>query len=626
MTNAPHPGNLLAVQPLASESWLKGERNPHARNSQIIGPLAKLNVFVGPNNSGKSRALRSLAWDLPTMPWVSDAGPFSKLFDNLSERRDFQQLLGAPSVRGAYEGNALHRAALFFDANVLGALQRLVNGSFSHSDKHHAAASFMSELSNTKRAAGTPYRRVYIPVLRALRPVPAQAPTERAADSPSRTFRDRAVLDYPSLGKVEGGTNAVFTGDDLYHRFQRMRLGSPTDREQLDKYERFLSKWFFEDKHVYLTARIDGRNDVLHIGVEGIGEFPIFGVGDGLSQLILGTFPLFQHPDEHVLLFMEEPENSLHPGLQRRLAEAWLHDDEYAAPNRQVFITTHSTAFLDMTLDHRRISVFRVRQDVSTRSDGKGPDVQVSIASSADRQLLAELGMASSMIFLSNCTVWIEGPTDRVYFQHYLSLLQKQREEAALAKGVVPPKPLLQNLHFSFFPYSGNGITQWSFLEEKGIDATRLCSDMFLIADRDDAKPGSAKAERHQKLADTLKQRFYLLNVREVENLLTVDVLLKVIKARDPHLSGVTIDPKRVASAKLGELLQSSVDALGANANNHKYCTANGGNVWNKAELAMRACDCMSSFDDLSEEAQALTHRIDAFIRDHNTSLAFVEK
>src|SRR5690606_1433203 len=91
-----------------------------------------------------------------------------------------------------------------------------------------------------------------------------------------------------------------------------------------------------------------------------------------------------------------------------------------------------------------------------------------------------------------------------------------------------------EDIHYSFVEYSGNNITHWSFLDEnenedeeifKSINESRVCGTLFLITDKDSKK----KETRQSKLAQVLGERYYCLECREIENILTAATLKKVI-------------------------------------------------------------------------------------------------
>lgn len=115
----------------------------------------------------------------------------------------------------------------------------------------------------------------------------------------------------------------------------------------ITRFETFLSKYFFGNQPVQLNAiKHDHIEEVfVKIGLEN--EFPIQQLGDGIQSIILLTFPLFDHQDKagH-LVFYEEPELYMHPGMQRIFVDVIR-----SFKNAQCFIVTHSNHLIDSSLD-----------------------------------------------------------------------------------------------------------------------------------------------------------------------------------------------------------------------------------------------------------------------------------
>ena len=121
---------------------------------------------------------------------------------------------------------------------------------------------------------------------------------------------------------------------------------------------------FFDGKSVEITASVkeDGKQDVLSIKIGDEHEKPIYELGDGIQSIIILTFYLFLHKNENLLVFIEEPEQYLHPGLQRKLIETFLYEEGFE--NFHFFFTTHSNHFLDITLDFNNISIFTIKKEL----------------------------------------------------------------------------------------------------------------------------------------------------------------------------------------------------------------------------------------------------------------------
>jgi hypothetical protein len=140
-------------------------------------------------------------------------------------------------------------------------------------------------------------------------------------------------------------------------------------------------------------------------------------------------------------------------------------------------------------------------------------------ALSPDSNILKELGVHNSSVFLTNATIWVEGVTDRLYLRAYLKKYFGQ-----------VPRPLREDYHYSFVEYQGSNLTHWTFDENdqsSKIQANYLCGHSFLIADGDVSNKGTRRADYEKILGD----RFCVLNCKEIENLIPPEVLKEIVKA-----------------------------------------------------------------------------------------------
>ncbi len=117
--------------------------------------------------------------------------------------------------------------------------------------------------------------------------------------------------------------------------------------EVLGKVLNPLPNWYIEK----------GQNYFLRIEA-GSGYHDSEGMGDGITSLFVIIDALYDSPPGAVIA-IDEPELSLHPSLQRRLASLLA---EYAR-DRQIVIATHSTYFVDPELLAAGMRVRRLTTD-----------------------------------------------------------------------------------------------------------------------------------------------------------------------------------------------------------------------------------------------------------------------
>lgn len=237
----------------------------------------------------------------------------------------------------------------------------------------------------------------------------------------------------------------------------------------------------------------------------------------------------------------------------------------------------------------------------------------VHLSANDDFPILRELGIRNSSVLLSNCTIWVEGITDRKYYRHFLHLYQRT---------LAPSEPrFLEDLHFSFVEFGGGNITHWSFLdEENGIRVDRLCGHAFVISDRDTS---NKKQKRHDELKRALGDRFCLLTCVEVENLLTPEAIVAVVESYEGELPDLNpFEQKDYQDIGLGAFIQERVLPNGKSNRTSKsgspYAESSG-TIKAKVEFCDRAILKMQSFDELSLEAKEMAAKLYAFILKQNS-------
>lgn len=400
--------------------------------------------------------------------------------------------------------------------------------------------------------------------------------------------------------------NNILTGGKLYQEIKSMLLGEESQRKTIEDFQKFLQETFFNDyDKVQLIP--NEKEKVLYVKI-GKDERAIYNWGDGTQQLIIILFSLFKHKDEqNKLFFIEEPELYLHPGVLRKFIEV-INSDLFK--NHQYFITTHSNIVLDTSADTSiNMSIFKFKK-VKDTAKNNNQAFLIEQCNNGDTSLLNELGVRNSSVFLSNCSIWVEGITDRLYLKHYLKLYAKHFSK----------KEYRENIDYTFIEYGGGNIVHFNFSEEdsvNSINAKYINNKIFLIADNDNTKAGSKKEERKNQLRNLLKDNFYELSVTEIENLVTFDTLKKVLLSQNPkkanEINKAFEKEKTFANKRLG----SFIDSLFPNDEIKKYA-AESGTIKNKLDFCNTVIEVTDDYDKLSNEAKQLTEKIYSFIEQNN--------
>lgn len=610
---------------LLDENQLVKNYTMQGTSEKKLSKLSKINILVGTNNSGKSRMLRSLFKDTEFLflPASFDLDRLNRLCegfrDALKGALDRQNILGYGGINQDIFDSLLPFTSIRSSDNFLVDIITKINQIKNFRGSQQVISNFVSsryfdeevfqtqlkgiaenfeeELFEIISEKKFDFTKVYIPTLRGL----------RGFDDNHNYYSTRTKKDYfPENSELE-----IFTGLDLYEEVTNLLLGNLEDREKIADFQKFIGDSFFEGQDVALIPKV--KSDVLNVKIGQETEYPIYNLGDGIQSLIILTFPLFKHKGEKLLLFIEEPELYLHPGMQRKFLEI-ITDKKFEG--FQYFLTTHSNHFLDMTLDMEKMSIYsfsKVLEENDSRE--KTANFIIENVSNEDDNVLKLLGVRNSTVFLSNCTIWVEGITDRYYIRHFFNLYQK-----TLNSNV---KPIFkEDTHFSFVEYSGNNITHWSFLDEddaeegfSSINESRVCGTLFLITDKDSKK----KEARQSKLGQALGDRYYCLECREIENIVTDETLKKVIasyeKVEVEQLEfNHSFNSRTYKNKPLGKFIEEAI----VDKNRPGSYFSSSGAVSDKLGFCKRAIKNIANFDDLSEEAKKLSEKLYEFIANNN--------
>ena len=560
---------------------LEGYSSDNEKNYNQIIEIKRLNFFIGKNNAGKSRFLRNLVlnekqisdYSFPLFKTNIEDNLISKLSSavrTIQSRDNFSSYtLGDLTSTTPNKDEAIIRTILQklnlskYDKNkYITALKELHDELIIYKKDPNRDLLFknaiteISELVNFKRPPEN--KNLYIPILRGMRPV-----TEIENKQP---YIERAQKDY-FTDKEKYNSSNIITGECLYYELKIHLLGEPEQREIIKSYEEKLSQYFFDNEAISLIPKHD--QDVVNIKIGNDKQFPISELGDGLQQVIILTYEAFIKNDETHAFFIEEPELHMHAGMVRQLMNFYLNETSH-----YYFFTTHSNHLLDMADESDQVIIQKFVKE-QNKDDSRKFDFKI-YRCDRDRDLLASLGVKPSSVYLANCTIWVEGITDRLYITKYMEkyLSELETSNSDLYKQY---RRFMPNYHYTFVEYAGSNLVHWSFsdeyadhLDDKGLSAKAVASEMLLVADGDIQD----KADRIKNLiTDLTKHNFVKLECKEIENTLPFESILRVAKQRflrmkNPTKSGFTIEKLKAISTKsyfdhnefgIGKLLDNKI-------------------------------------------------------------------
>jgi putative ATP-dependent endonuclease of the OLD family len=241
------------------------------------------------------------------------------------------------------------------------------------------------------------------------------------------------------------------------------------------------------------TAELDVDNFLVEVNGSGVRE---------ALRLILDYE--FEHPD---ILLVEEPETHLHPALETSMMRYLKQVSNVC----QVFITTHSTNFLD-TAEMK--NVYLISKDRFTQ-------VQVLNLADAETHIPRELGIRLSSLFMFDRLVFVEGASDEDIIREWATTLNVNLGQANV--GFIPMGGVRNFAHFA-------AEQTLSFL-------TRRQVQIWFVIDKDERDDADIAKMQHLLQG---KASIHALPKREIENYMIVPRAITEFLQFKRQLSGNT--------------------------------------------------------------------------------------
>ena len=262
------------------------------------------------------------------------------------------------------------------------------------------------------------------------------------------------------------------------------------------------------------------KDDEKYLTVNGV-DYRKASSGTRVTLAYFGLTDLLAATD---IVIWDEPENGLHPTRRIRVLDLIQSD------SRQFFIATHALEFAPIFAPRGKI----FRCDSHYEDDAEYPTLSAKqIVGRSDGFLLLEaLGVQPARtLFTANVVIWVEGPTELVFYRHWL-------------KKVLQPKGLEEGFHYTIMHYGGGLISYLGVADsehmQQAFDALSICRNLIIIVDSDlraevdgeiyeHLKPGARRVKEQIDSLNTTRPCSALFSVtagREIENYLPPRVLL----------------------------------------------------------------------------------------------------
>lgn len=592
--------------------------------------IKKINIFIGENNSGKSRMLRSFLKN-------DNVFIFSKKYIDDKKARNLEDLFislnSHVSYFNSYSNNfKINIPKEYQDMNFI---DKYINindyikslniniDNFSSQNTKSNYIGISSTLDSIRSLLEKPildsYRQnqkmneldiTYIPILRGIECFNIYYDINKSAILDSVVMNEsqrQAMNEYKMNSKKIyknkvtkayeiNKSSSIFTAENLYDEITSKLLGEESDRNFVSNFEEFISEQFYDGKEFSIIPKQSKGYLSVKIGNET--DKALHNLGDGIKQLITLLYKIYEKKDKEAIFLIEEPEINLHPGYQRKFIEI-LQLPMFS--KHQYFITTHSNHLIDSCFDYNCISIYKF-----INFENKNSTFKIVNSSSNDVDTLQLLGVNNSSIFIANCTIWVEGISDKILISKYLQTYFKENKILNY----------YEDIHYSFVEYGGNNITHWSFIPTSDIEtinASGITNKSFIICDNDN--DSKRKKKRKDILKSIFKDNYCELTVREIENTISKEVLEKTLfngETPEYKIPYKTNKEYATKSARMGNFIDTHYVLK------RKYGSKDTGTILNKFDFSKKIANNIDDINDLSTQAKNICEKIYEFIKRSN--------
>lgn len=619
-----------------------------------IENINKINIFIGPNNSGKSKILRELLKEnnsryYSKLNWNAISSLIVELYDfailKSQELIQYDKLMVSNGQFGkiidVVQFEEVKKNATQYSANFdLEPFINSITNQFINLPKsltsnlqylyiveqqrnqlgEQKVLQLLSILNEIKDLAletvdklikykfseysKANFSKVYIPSIRTLREFGSKANIK--SDTKKEYQFDESVF--------------IFNGQSLPEEIFKLTNSKFSLRQKLFQFEKLLSDEFFESQEVKLTYEREEKVLLIKIGNEM--ERPIHELGDGLQMIIILTFPFFENRSG--IIVIEEPELFIHPGLQKTFVKFLISNP--VTENFQIFISSHSNHIIDSINSSDSVSLFSInkREKPDDKSLEKIPDLILENSAYGNQNLLNLLGISTTSVYLSNCIIWVEGITDKIYIQKFIACyLESLNSDSDFYKC----KKFQEGTNYSFALTGGDSIIHWDFDETNEysdvsdkIIVDKFCAKSLVIVDNDFGKLPARKSS----LKKLLDNRFIELDVPEIENLLPMSIVNSIIleypsvkKAINSNTLEV-LPQTVVKDKKMGAVIDELILNQYKNVKSFSSSSENGSlKSSDKFDFCKKANNYLNK-NNLTNDAVILVEKILAFVMSKN--------
>lgn len=295
-------------------------KNKYDNDLKYLYSLNKVNIFIGENNSGKSRLLRYL---ITSDKVVNISGPFSdeetksfkksksnflvsiNKYNNISEKK----IILPQNVIELDDANFYCEASDYINSLKINS-SNILNPNVK--EQYKSIKLYLDEMHNyivkeknfhineTLKSLDI----IYIPILRGIELFNNyyELTHEKELDTIQMTASQRNAIEeyklnskHVYLNKVSKAyninTKIIFTAEDLFDDIKDKLLGEEKDRKFVKDFENFISKEFYNDEGFTIIPQL--KKGYLNIKIGNGEERALHELGDGIKQLITIFYKMY---------------------------------------------------------------------------------------------------------------------------------------------------------------------------------------------------------------------------------------------------------------------------------------------------------------------------------------------
>lgn len=493
-----------------------------------IGPLTKINLFIGQNNSGKSNIISFLmeryslllssalgqGQNIPPLDLLDAHQGESDWKTRFSIGVDFQsadlkKYLDSLQSRPGYLLRK-HIEIYKTEEDTCYALIPFEPESINSSQHIKIAYEFLTEAIRKSHLSETDWAELVLMVNGNVGGLLQERLKHVYQNILISTLSRKKVYLLQAIRSIDDRNvfKDIFQGQSLIEKLAQLQNPPHNQqnlREEFIKITKF-ARDVLEDQNV--TLEIPFPRDTISVHMNS-KVLPIKYLGTGIHEVIMMAAAATVIKDSIVCI--EEVESHLHPLLQKKLIQ-YLRE----STTNQYFITTHSAHLLDFS----SASIFHVSYD------GQKSAVSKVIKEKDLFAICRDLGYKASDLLQSNCVIWVEGPSDRIYLNYWISKINPTVKEG---------------IHYSIMFFGGKLFSHLTFeddeLVEDYIRLLKINRNSAILFDSDKKnRTGEMTSTKKRLVAEmeAIGGFLWVTNGKEIENYFPLKTVLEAVKKIHP--------------------------------------------------------------------------------------------